>query len=127
MTDLPYFEQIGDRGFYRPTGTVSFEQAVEMGAHAMTHARKRGCSDLIINVRGLGGFDSPDVFGRYHLAVRWAESAGNKLRVAIVAPEQFFDPGKIAALMAQNRGVMGDAFTLEADAIAWLDSSARPT
>lgn len=127
MADLPHFEKIGDRGFYRPEGRVSFEQAIEMGALAMKHAREHGCSDLVINVRALVGFDSPDVFGRYQLAVRWAESAGNRLRVAIVAPEHLFDPGKIAAVMAQNRGAMGNSFTLEADAIAWLDSSSRTT
>jgi hypothetical protein len=125
VTALAEFEQIGTRGFYRPTGSATLEQAIELGARAMKHARERGCVDLLLDTRGLQGFASPSVTGRYNLAVRWAESSGGQLRVAIVVPTEMMDPGKIAVLMAQNRGVSGDAFTNEADAVAWLDMRGR--
>lgn len=127
MSTLKHFEQVGRRGFYRPSGTVTFEQAVSMVAEAMKHARSLELVDLLVNTGGLVGFPSPDVFGRYTLANRWAESAGAVLKVAIVARPELIDPQKIGVLMAQNRGVTGDVFTTEAAAIIWLDARSGST
>jgi hypothetical protein len=121
MNTLKHFEQVGRRGFYRPVGTVSFDQAVEIVALAMRHARSLELVDLLVNTSGLAGFPSPDVFARYSLANKWAESAGTSLRVAMVARAELIDPQKIGVLMAQNRGVNGDVFSTESAAIAWLD------
>jgi hypothetical protein len=122
MSTIKHFEQIGRRGFYRPSGTVTFEQAMNMVAEVMKHARSLELVDLLVNTGGLVGFPSPDVFGRYTLASKWAESAGAVLIVAIVARPELIDPQKIGVLMAQNRGVTGDVFTTEAAAIVWLDA-----
>jgi len=122
MSTLKYFEQVGRRGFFRPVGTMSFDQAVDIVAEAMRHARALELVDLLVNTSNLAGFPTPDVFARYSLANRWAQSAGASLRVALVARTEHIDPQKIGVLMAQNRGVAGDVFTNEAAAIAWLDS-----
>jgi len=122
MNTLKHFEQVGRRGFFRPVGMVSWEQAVEIAATGMRHARSLELADLLINTSGLAGFPTPDVFARYTLANKWAESAGASLRVAVVARPEFIDPQKIGVLMAQNRGVTGDVFPTEAAAIVWLDS-----
>ena len=100
MSSLDQFEQISDRGFFRPVGTVTFDQAVELVASAMVTARNRGCVDLLVNVCGLTGFPPPTIFARYGLAVRWAESAGGRLRVAMVAPASIIDPEKIGLRIA---------------------------
>ena len=120
--DIKEFEQLGKRGFYRPAARVSFEQAVEMVAAAMRHARALELTDLLVNTKGLVGFGQPSIFARHSLAVEWARSAGATLRVAMVARPEVIDPQKIGVLMAQNRGVAGDVFTNEAEALAWLDS-----
>ena len=117
-----FFETIGSRGFYRPVGIVTFEQAIEMVAHSMKYARDRALVDLLANTHGLTGFSPPSTFARYSLAVKWAESAGGALRVALVTRAEIIDPQKIGVLMAQNRGVNGDVFTNESDALAWLDA-----
>jgi hypothetical protein len=124
MSTLKHFEQVGRRGFFRPVGTMSFEQAIEVVAEAMRHARSLDLVDMLVNTSGLAGFPTPDVFARYSLASKWAESAGAALRVALVARAELVDPQKIGVLMAQNRGVSGDVFTTEAAAIAWLDLGA---
>ena len=116
------FEQIGKRGFYRPAARVSFEQAVEMVAASMRNARALELTDLLVNTKGLVGFSQPSIFARYSLAVEWARSSGAALRVALVARPEIIDAQKIGVLMAQNRGVAGDVFTNEAEALAWLDS-----
>ncbi|MEJ0086005.1 MAG: hypothetical protein WDO72_10000 [Pseudomonadota bacterium] len=120
--DIPDFEQIGKRGFYRPSARVSFEQAVEMVAGVMREARRLELIDLLVNTKGLVGFGQPSIFARHSLAVEWARSSGPNLRVALVARPEVIDPQKIGVLMAQNRGVAGDIFTNEAEALAWLDS-----
>jgi hypothetical protein len=122
MTAPEYFEQIGSRGFYRPVAIVTFEQAIDLVAQGMRHARERGLTDLLVNTHGLTGFPTPSTFARYSLAVKWAESAGGALRVALVTRAEIIDPQKIGVLMAQNRGVNGDVFTNETDALAWLDA-----
>ena len=122
MTAPDFFEQVGSRGFYRPSAIVTFEQAIEMVAVAMKYSRERGLVDLLANTTALTGYPPPSTFARYSLAVRWAESAGGALRVAVVARPEIIDRQKIGVLMAQNRGVNGDVFTTEAEALAWLDA-----
>jgi len=122
MNTLANFEQVGKRGFYRPNGTVTFERAVDLVAEAMKLARSLGLSDLLVNTTGFSGFQSPSIFARHALAVKWAESAGSTLVVAMVARPEIIDPEKIGVLMAQNRGVSGDVFSSEAAALAWLDA-----
>lgn len=125
MASLDHFEQIGTRGFYRPTGNATFEQAVDLVVKAMVMARDNGCLDLLVNVYGLTAIQPPTVFARYDLAVKLARSAGSKLRVAMVSPPVLIDHEKIGVLMAQNRGVIGDVFMNEAEAIAWLNGRQR--
>ena len=122
MNTLANFEQVGKRGLYRPNGTVTFERAVELVAEAMRLARTLGLSDLLVNTTGLTGFAAPSIFARHALAVKWAESAGSGLIVAMVARPEIIDPEKIGVLMAQNRGATGDVFSTEAAALAWLDA-----
>jgi len=116
------FESVGKRGFYRPISITTFEQAVDLVAAAAVYARTAGLVDLLVNVTGLTGFPPPSTFGRYALAVKWAESSGGVLRVAMVARAELIDPQKIGVLMAQNRGANVDVFTDEATALAWLDA-----
>jgi hypothetical protein len=117
------FEQIGKRGFYRPSAQVTFAAAVEMVAAAIRYARARELTDLLANTCGLSGFPPPNTLERYDMAVKWVESAGvGQLRVALIARPEIIDPNKIGVLMAQNRGMLGDVFKTEAEALAWLDA-----
>ena len=126
MDKPEYFEQVDRRGYFRPIGDISFEKCVSIVADAMVYARENGMTELVANVRGLNtSFASVTIFDRYTMAIRWAESAGSNLRVAMVARPEMLDPDKIALLMAQNRGATGEVFTNEAEAMAWLDG--RPT
>ena len=92
MNTLANFEPAGKRGFYRPIATVTFERAIDMVAEAMRLARSLGMNDLLVNTTGLTGFQSPSIFARHAFAVRWAESAGSGLIVAMVARPELIDP-----------------------------------
>jgi hypothetical protein len=122
MNKLDNFEVVGKRAFYRPSGKVSFEQAVDMVAEAMKQARAFDVAGLLVNTNGLSGFAPPSIFARHAMAVKWAENAGPNLHVAMVARAELIDPEKIGVVMAQNRGVSTEVFTSEPPAIAWLDS-----
>jgi hypothetical protein len=122
MNKLAHFEVVGKRGFYRPTGKVSFEQAVELVAESMRTARSLGLSSLLVNTLGFAGITPPSIFARHQLALKWAENAGATLHVAMVARAELIDPQKIGVIMAQNRGASGDVFTSETAALIWLDS-----
>ena len=118
------FEQVGSRGFYRPVARVTLHQAFDRMADASRAAREAGMADLLINTLGFSGYEFPSVFARYELALKLAESAGAKLRVAIVARPDVIDPQRIGVLMAQNRGVDTGTFATEPEALAWLDERA---
>ena len=120
---MEHFEQMGSRGYYRPVAQVTFEQAVDMVAAAMSHARSLGLTDMLVNTSGLTGFPPPSVFARYAMSTRWAQTGGSALRVAMVTRPELIDPQKIGVHMMQNRGGLGDVFVSEADALTWLDSS----
>jgi hypothetical protein len=126
MRAIKDFEQVGTRGFYRPIATVSFEQAVDLVAQAIIHARELGLKDLLANTTGLTGFTPPSLFARYSMSSKWAQTASSSLRVALVARPELIDPQKIGVLMLQNRGGTGDVFTSEAEALAWLDALPGP-
>ena len=115
------FEQMGARGFYRPIGAVTLEQAIEMVATGIERARELALVDLLVNVHGLTGFAVPNTFGRYAFAVRWAEASGGVVRVAFVSRPELIDHEKIGMIMAKNRGLDAEVFVAEADAIRWLD------
>ncbi|HET9473496.1 MAG TPA: hypothetical protein VFO82_06350 [Steroidobacteraceae bacterium] len=126
MNVMEHFEQVGSRGFYRPVAQVSFEQAIDTIANGILTARELGLADLMANSTGLTGFAPPSVFARHSMALKWAQSAGSTLRVALVARIELIDPQKIGVLMYQNRGGNGEVFTNETDALAWLDARLGP-
>jgi hypothetical protein len=126
MDILEHFEVIGRRGFYRPTGEVSFERAVELVGEAIRHARSQSLGSLLVNTTGFTGITPPSIFGRHAMAVKWAESAGPNLPVAVVARAELIDADRIGVVMVQNRGATANVFSNEANAIQWLDARQEP-
>jgi hypothetical protein len=121
LTQPEFVERIGQRAFYRPVLAASFHDALGLCMAAVRWAREAGCGDMLVNVYGITGIESITTFMRYEVAVSWAQAAGT-LRVALVVPENLMDPQKFAMLMAHNRGVNGDVFTNEAEALQWLNA-----
>jgi len=118
-------EQIGSRAFYRPTGTVDLEQALKMAAGAIRAARDLGLADMLVDTTGLTGLGTLGTFQRYEVGTMLANEAGAHLVVAVLARPELVDPQKIGILVAQNRNAMVDIFSVEKDALAWLDARLR--
>ena len=84
MPPMDSFEQVGTRGFYRPVAEVSFEQAVDMVAGAMRHARTLRVAMVarpevvdpqkirVLTMQNRGG--NGDVFTHEADAIAWLDS-----------------------------------------------------
>ena len=121
MADLAGFAAVDHRGLYRPAGSVSFDQAVDLVREAIATARAKELDELLVDTTAWTGFASPDTFQRFLAAVAWAEEARGRLRLAMVARPEMIDPRKFGVLVAANRGLVSNIFPTEAEARAWLD------
>ena len=107
---------------YRPTGSVSFSEAVAMVRAAIAMARTNHALDLLVDSTALSGFQPPMVSERFLAAVEWAREAHGNVRMVIVARPEMIDPQKFGMLVAANRGLTANIFATEAEARAWLES-----
>ena len=110
------------RAFFRPVGSVSFGEAVNMVSNAIVYAREHAVSRLLVNVAALRGFGPPTIVERHSLATKWAAAASGKLRLAVVAPEAMIHPQRVGITFAAAAGLVSNVFVSEADAVAWLDT-----
>jgi hypothetical protein len=125
--ELAGFAIDGTRATYRPVGRMSFKRAVAIVRAAMEVASAKRARELLVDIRELTGFASPDTFERFLAAVQWAEVGAGRLRVSMVARPEMIDPQKFGVLVAANRGLVSNAFSDDAQARAWLDANPSET
>jgi hypothetical protein len=111
------------RAFYRPVGSVSFDDAVARVRAAIAAVRSSIVRDLLVDTTALTGFPSPDTFQRFLAAVAWSDEARGGLRLAMVGRAEMIDPNKFGVTVAANRGLESNIFTTEVEARAWLDAA----
>ena len=117
------FEMTGHRAFYRPVGTVSLRDVVDMVSLAIAHACAKGASEMLVNLSAVAGFAPPTTIERYRFVTKWVATAGGRLQLAVVVRPKMIDRHKFGVTVATNRGLMADVFTTEAEALAWLDGT----
>jgi hypothetical protein len=122
MINLEGFTVVAGRAFYRPSGTVSFDTAVDWVATAISAARREQVAELLVDSTALFGFATPDTFQRFLAVVNWAEGAEGRLRLVMVAREELIDPQRFGVTVGLNRNLVNNIFTAESEAIAWLDT-----
>ena len=115
-----YFEIMEDHAVFRPFGQVSLQQAVQLVTSAIAFAREHHVLKLLVVMSGLTGFERPSIIERYFYAKKWAAASGGAVRVALVDRPEMIDPPKFAFMAASNSGLLGEVFTSEDDALAWL-------
>jgi hypothetical protein len=121
MKELDGFVMEDGRGLYRPVGYVAFDEVVALVRAAIAATRRNQARDLLVDTTALTGFRSPGTFQRFLAAVAWADEAKGGVRLAIVAKEEMIHPRKFGVTVAANRGLIGNIFTTEAAARAWLE------
>ena len=122
MSELEFFEIVGDRAEYRPTGDVSLSGMVQLVTSALVSAREQGVRKLLVVTVGLTGFSPPLVIDRYNFIREWAKASGRIVRAALVARPEMIDGQKFGVTVAANRGFIADIFASEDEALAWLQS-----
>ena len=83
-------------------------------------ARKGGVRNLLIDTTGWTGHESPDPVERSQFAQAFAAAAHSAVKLAMVVRPEMMDPNKIEVTAAKNRGLVGNVFDSEKDALAWL-------
>jgi len=110
------------RAVYRPSGSVTFDEAVALVRAAIAAACAKQARELLVDTTALTGFSSPNTFQRFLAAVGWAEEASGRLRLSMVARPEMIDPQKFGVTVATNRGLTCNIFPTVAEASAWLDA-----
>jgi hypothetical protein len=124
MESLEGFEEVGTRGFYRPSGRMSVDLVADLMTAAIRFARARDLRDVVINITATSGFESPSADFRRRLVKRWAATAAGLMRVVVVGRREHIHPHKIGLIVAAEEGLHAHICEDEAEAIAWLDAAA---
>ncbi len=120
MSELQYFDVMGDHAEFRPMGQVSQRGMVQSVSAAIAFAREHSIKRLLVVTSGLTGFKSPGVGDRYFFLREWSVASRAFVRVAIVPSAEMIDPQKFGVIVAANAGFDSNVFASEADALAWL-------
>jgi hypothetical protein len=123
MAASNHLEVIGDIGYCRLSGSRGFQQSVKAILEAMIAAREQGLRAMLVDILELHGFEPPTVVERHGMVRAWADAAQGMLRVAMVVPPAFIDPDKFGVVAAANFGLVGNVFSSETEALAWLDET----
>jgi hypothetical protein len=111
---------------YRLSGHGPLEEAASKVIEVITFSKEQKMRNLLIDTTGWTGHKSPDTVERYYVAKAFAEAALCKVKLAMVVRPEMMDPDKFEVTVAKNRGLVGNVFDSEKDALAWLlDPAAR--
>ena len=105
---------------YRLLGHGPLEEAAGHVIKAITYARDQRVSKLLIDTTKWTGHESPDTLERYTFAAMFAKSAASAVKIAMIVRPEMMDPEKFEVTVAVNRGLKGNVFDSESDALAWL-------
>jgi hypothetical protein len=107
-------------GCYRLSGHGPLAEAAARVIEVITFSREQRVDRLLIDTTNWTGHQSPDTLDRYTWAQAFAEAARSMVRVAMVVRPEMVDPDKFEVTVARNRGLMGNVFDSEQDALRWL-------
>jgi hypothetical protein len=120
MKTPEHFEIMEAYSCYRLSGHGSLAAAPSKVIEAITFSRKQGIRKLLIDTTKWTGHDKPGTLERFTVAQEFAEAARSAVKMAMVARPELMDPRKFEVTVATNRGLIGNVFDSEKDALAWL-------
>jgi|SRR5690242_2619482 len=112
-------------GIYRPRGSYSLVEAVDLISAAIAHCRAQGAKSLLVDVTGLTGLPIPTLVDRFLMVEDWAQQAEGMVVVAMVAPLEYIHPQKFGVKVALHFGLICDVYTSEEEALKWLSETAN--
>jgi hypothetical protein len=111
---------------FRPRGTCTLVEAVDIIRRAVGYCRHRGIARLLVDGRGLSGIPIPTLIDRFLMAEDWAEAAKGMVIVSLVVHEEYIHPEKFGVKVAAAFGLTLDVFSSESKATEWLSSVDLP-
>ena len=87
---------------------------------AITFSREQGLRNLLIDTTNWTGHESPTTLERFIVAEKFTEAARAAVKLAMVVRPEMMDPDKFEVMVATNRGLVGNVFDSDKDALAWL-------
>jgi hypothetical protein len=113
-------ECFDDYCHYRLEGHGSLAEAASKVIEVITHCREQGNRRLLVDVTRWTGHTSPSAAERFDWAELFAQAAGPAVKCAMVVRSELMDPHKFEVTVATNRGMMGNVFDSEKEALEWL-------
>lgn len=95
------------------------DHAIDAATGVIRRMVAEGQPHLLVDARA-ASFDAPSLVDRLRMVRQWAEAAGGRVRIAVVAPPEFIDPERFGVVAAGKFGLAGQVFEDQAEAIAWL-------
>jgi hypothetical protein len=120
MTAPEHFETMEAYSIYRLSGDGPLEEAANKVIEAITFSREQGIRKLLVDTTHWTGHSNPTTFERFDWAEAFARAAFTKVKVAMVVRSEFMDPERFEVTVARNRGLFGNVFDSEKEALEWL-------
>ena len=115
-----HFEVMEGYGCYRLSGQGPLAEAASKVIEAIDFSREQRMRNLLIDTTNWTGHESPGTWERFTWAKAFAEAARSTVKLAMVVRPEMMDPDKFEVTVARNRGLIGNVFDSEKDALAWL-------
>jgi len=107
-------------GCYRLSGHGTLDEAAAKVIEAIIFAREQDLRKLLVDTTGWTGHASPGTFERFRVASAFTSAARSGVKVAMVVRPEMMDPEKFEVVVATNRGLNGNVFDSEQEALDWL-------
>ena len=120
LDNLPLLEMVDGVPVVRLMATQRLlDHAIDAATVVIRRKVEQGQPHLLLDAKD-ASFDAPSLVDRLRMVRQWAEAAGGRVRIAVVAPPEFIDPERFGVVAAGKFGLAGQVFEGEAEAIAWL-------
>ncbi len=125
---MPNYEPQAENGVatYRPRGTYSLVETVDLISAAIAACRHRRIGKLLIDVTGIEGVNVPTLIDRFLMVEDWAQAAQGVVVAVLIVDAQYIHPRKFGVKVASHLGLICDVYTSEEEAVQWLQERTPP-
>jgi hypothetical protein len=109
----------GKYALYKPQGEFTLAEITAAIDDAIIWCRRERIRGLLADVRE-AVFERPTVAQRFAFISRWADLAGPSVVIAVCAKPAMILEDKFGVIIANNRGMIADAFSDIYEATKWL-------
>lgn len=125
-------DRSGKFGICRPSADLTLDAFTKVVKRAIRRAEKLALGGLVVVMPEVKGFPPQTVSERVDMATEfaasaregmirdWAGMSAGRIKLVIVAPENYIHRERVGVVMAAILGLTGNVFTTEREAVEWL-------